>query len=419
MIAYTTILIIVIVFVLVTYSLYNVYKNDIAKYCVVKLLNSFEFGNLTIINKNNGETVLEKYNDKNDKHITIFVSDERFYLDLFENGEVGLGESYMKKYWMTDDLLGFLMLLIKNKNNKYMSKTLIDINNPDEISDESKIKHHYDVGNDFYQTFLLDDLSAYSCGIWDNITNNLNDAQYNKVNIILKKLNIFGKKSNILDIGCGWGKIANYVANKTNSNVIGLTLSDEQVKYGKDNYNKNVTILKKHYKNLPNDAVYDAIYSIGMFEHVGYENYDIFFSKIKSILKPNCRFLLHTIICTEQSEKNKTEKIFINQHIFPNAQIPNNDWITTSITKSGLSIIHAEFFGGQHYAETLKCWRQNMLSNKKYVIDNYSDELLYKYEYYFSICEAAFRSNIMCVAHYLIENTDNLNLSSNYVCINK
>ena len=258
----------------------------------------------------------------------------------------------------------------------------------------------------------MDDLSAYSCGIWQNDTDTLNDAQYRKVNIIINKLNP-KHNSNILDIGCGWGKIANYVANKTKSLVDGITLSDEQVKYAKQNYKNNVNIINMHYLKL--NKQYDYIYSIGMFEHVRYENYNDFFKCIKRILKPNGRMLLHTIIDTERKESNYIEKTFMSEHIFPGGQIPNNDWITEHIVRNELSIIHYEYYGGQHYAKTLNTWYKNMVLNKKYVLENYGEKIFRTYEYYFNICEAGFRSGKMGVGHYLIVNNQINSLTNNYI----
>lgn len=171
--------------------------------------------------------------------------------------------------------------------------------------------------------------------------------------------------------------------------------------------------MRKHYLDL--DDKYDYIYSIGMFEHVTYKNYDSFFKCIKKILKPNGKFLLHTIISTEKTDPKYIDKTFVSEHIFPESQIPNNDWITDSITKNGLSLVHSEFFGGQHYANTLNEWYGNLQKNKDELITLYGIKLYLTYEYYFNICIAGFKCGQMGICHYLISNSNVNSLDNSFV----
>jgi cyclopropane-fatty-acyl-phospholipid synthase len=279
--------------------------------------------------------------------------------------------------------------------------------------DKSNIIHHYDVGNDFYMKFLKDDLSAYTCGFWFNPTDTLSDAQYNKVNTIIKKMNPQPNKL-ILDIGCGWGKIANYVANKTNCSVTGITISDEQVKYGCNNYDINkVQIINMDYRLL--NTQFDYIYSIGMFEHVRYENYNSFFQMIKRCLNPTGRFVLHTIISFDPTNKiAKKDGSFVTKHIFPGGQIPCNDWILEKARSNGLNVVHFEGFGGQHYAKTLKVWREYMIESKEFILQKYGLELFAKYEYYFAACEAAFNTGSLGIGHYTIVPDDIINTTNSF-----
>jgi cyclopropane-fatty-acyl-phospholipid synthase len=216
----------------------------------------------------------------------------------------------------------------------------------------------------------------------------------------------------ILDIGCGWGKIADYVSKQTNCNVTGITISKEQIKFIKDNL-PNVNVIEQDYREVTQP--FDYIYSIGMFEHVRYENYDEFFSMIKRCLNKEGRCVLHTIISTEKTNSEYVSETFISKHIFPGGQIPNNDWIMNAIMRNGLNIIHSEYFGGQHYSKTLHTWRENMLKNKEYIIKNYSKELVKTYEFYFAECEAAFSVGSMGIGHYVITNNEIADLNNNFV----
>jgi cyclopropane-fatty-acyl-phospholipid synthase len=400
------------IFFIITYYYYTKYFYE---YITLHILNQIQFGNIILMYNN--EILFEKINNdtiSKDKTPIIFIKNrDKFFKKVYKYNEVGLGHGYVKGYWTTNNLLDMLTIFSLNRNViKIPNLFKLKISSFKINDDHKKIKHHYDVGNEFYQTFLLDDLSSYSCGIWKNNNDTLNDAQYRKIHTIIKKLNPI-KNSDILDIGCGWGKIANYVAKVTNCKVDGITLSDEQVKYAMHNYNNNVNIYNMHYIHL--QKKYDYIYSIGMFEHVRYENYDTFFKCIKRILKPNGKFLLHTIIDVQSKDKYNIDKSFISEYIFPAGQIPNNDWIMDYVVKNNLTIIHSEVFGGQHYAKTLNEWYKNLKLNKKYIVDNFGHDLFKKYEYYFNICEAGFKVGKMAIGHYLITNNMINTLDDNYI----
>ena len=157
---------------------------------------------------------------------------------------------------------------------------------------------------------------------------------------------------------------------------------------------------------------FDYIYSIGMLEHVRYENYDSFFQMIKRCLHKDGRFVLHTIIdFDEGNKKAKKDGRFVTKHIFPGGQIPHNDWILDKVRNNGLNVIHFEGFGGQHYARTLKKWREYMIESKAYILEKYGIELFLKYEYYFAICEAGFDTGSLGIGHYIIVSDDILTTS--------
>jgi cyclopropane-fatty-acyl-phospholipid synthase len=386
----------------------------IAKPAILYLLKGFDKGNFIIVDNANTEIIMN-INEPNKKITTVkLINQDNFFNNVYNKSELGLGESYMKGEWVTDDLVDFLNTICLNQTNPNIPKvSLKNVFSSSQDYDKSNIKHHYDVGNDFYLQFLRDDLNAYSCGFWFNPSDTLNNAQYNKVNTIIKKLQA-KPNSSILDIGCGWGKIANYVSNITKSKVTGITISDEQEKYALVNYDPaKVRIFNMDYRLLSEQ--FDCIYSIGMFEHVRYENYDSFFSIIKKCLKPNGRFVLHTIITFDKADKiAKAGDNFVTTHIFPGGQIPQNDWILQKARANGLNTIHFEGFGGQHYAKTLKVWRENMLNEKNYILSKYPKELLLKYEYYFAVCEAGFNTGMLGIGHYVIVPDEILSTTNSF-----
>ena len=408
------ILLLICIFVILFFIFADLSKNIIAKPIIIYGLSKFNKGNFIIIDKNNIELV--KVVNEPEKSIPIVkvLNQSNFFNLIYNKSELGLGESYMNGDWVSNDLIGFLNTMCLNQSNPNVPKvSLKTIFNSSEAYDKSNIKHHYDVGNDFYLQFLRDDLNAYSCGLWFSPSDTLNTAQYNKVNTIIKKLQV-KPGSSILDIGCGWGKIANYIAKTTKSKVTGITISDEQEKYGLATYSPDIVkIINMDYRGLVEK--FDYIYSIGMFEHVRYENYDNFFKIIKKTLKQGGRFVLHTIITFDESDKvSKAGDNFVTTHIFPGGQIPQNDWIINKARANGLNVVHFEGFGGQHYAKTLKTWRENMWVEKDYIRTKYPEQLLLKYDYYFSICEAGFNTGILGIGHYVIVQEPILSIANSF-----
>jgi cyclopropane-fatty-acyl-phospholipid synthase len=397
----------------VSYMVYNYLKPSFIKYCIFKIFNKFNHGNIKMIDMKNNRTIFEKNNNKDEQIVTLHIYNvDMFLTEMWNKCELGIGETYVNGNWSSNDLYQFLLVLLKNRNNEHIP-TFNSYNffNKSLKYDKSNISFHYDLGNDFYETFLTDKFAAYSCGFFINDNTTLDEAQYNKVNTIIKKMNPIANKT-ILDVGCGWGKIANYVSQQTNCKVTGITISKEQIKFIKDNL-PNINGIEKDYRELTQQ--FDYIYSIGMFEHVRYENYDDFFKMVKRCLSKDGRCVVHTIITTEETDKYSVNETFISKHIFPGAQIPNNDWITNAIMKNDLNIVHTEFFGGQHYARTLRHWRENMMKNKEYIMKWYSKKILDMYEYYFASCEAAFTSGSMGIGHYVITNNNTVNLENNFV----
>ena len=336
---------------------------------------------------------------------------DSFFNSLWNDGELGLGESYVRGDWKSPDISYFLTTIISNRHNQYVSNLKQCTFYNTITKDKKNISHHYDVGNDFYETFLTDSLSAYTCGFFLNDETTLEEAQINKVDTIIAKLNASEGKT-ILDIGCGWGKIANYVSKKTKCVVTGVTIAKEQVAYMKKHV-PNVSVIEMDYRDI--QGSFDYIYSIGMFEHVSYSNYDAFFNTIKRCLNADGRLVLHTIISLEETHRDTVSETFISKHIFPGAQIPNNDWITNKAMECGLTIVHAELFGGQHYARTIKHWKENMMKNKGFIVNKYGIELLNTYEYYFSSCEAIFNNGSMGIGHYVITNKNRVDLKNQFV----
>lgn len=346
--------------------------------------------------------------------IIVQIIDKKDFVDsLWSKGEVGLGESYLRGSWSCNRLYEFLKILIQHQSKLQSYRSKISYNIQSSKEDKKSISHHYDVGNDFYNTFLTDRFHTYSCAIWSQSSDkeSLDVAQQRKIDIIIRKLDL-KPNAQVLDIGCGWGKIADYVSSKTHSKVTGITLSENQFHYANKLPNKNLKFLLQDYRHLRENIKYDGIYSIGMLEHVRGQNFNAFFKKIEKTLQPGGKFVLHTIISgREKMDQKNALDCYVTTHIFPNGQIPHLNWIEKAVRDNNMQMQHVEYFGGQHYAETLKVWRQEMIHQSDKIVEmGYSKDLLRSYEYYFTICEAAFRIGDLHIAHIIIVNSPELHL---------
>lgn len=349
----------------------------------------------------------EKSEDEtNPSFVMVQIKNEKSFIQsVLSRQEVGLGESFVRGEWSSPNLYLLLInLLLRTKYSMESSLPFHKLFSWTKEKDTEFISHHYDVGNDFYHLFLTDSWHTYSCGIWKSPDDSLEEAQKRKISIILEKLepNLDLDDTPILDIGCGWGSIANTIAETMKKKVIGLTLSKEQQRYIQEQFSsKKVECLFENFLLWNPPRTYSRIYSIGMFEHVRAVNYPLFFRQIRKCLTPHGRFVLHSIIsCQEQcGDPKKQMDSFVTTHIFPGGQIPRIQWIYDALRGSDLQIVHEERFSGQHYAETLRHWRQNLEKQKHKVKDI---QLYRKYQYYLTICEAQFRVGTMGIIHLVM-----------------
>lgn len=336
---------------------------------------------------------------------------------VVKRGDTGLGEEYMRGTWTSPNMINLLMTLILN-DTELQSTRKYDTRG--QLNDAKNIRTHYDAGNDFYMHFLRDEWNAYTCGFYLCKGDTLNDAQRNKVHAVINKLEV-SPGMRVLDVGCGWGKIADYVKNVTKSQVDGVTLSQEQVRHIKANYPK-IRVFGASFENLPLslNGQYDRIYAIGIIEHIRCPNYGRFMQRINDLLKPGGRFVLHTIThgLNSASTCDGQTTSFITEYIFPGGQIPERKWIVDAAGKSDLKLVHMEVYGGQHYGRTLVDWMQNMLERRQELHQiGYDDSFIRKYEFYMAECIASFYTDRMNITHFVYDKIHLLNnVNANFQC---
>lgn len=359
---------------------------------------------------------------------TIVIRDEvRFTKALLFRGEIGLGESYTEGVWHADDnLFPLLLLFLKNEHHNGGLKRYRMALKWNFGTDRENISYHYDApGNEFFKLFLTDPYQAYSCGFFISELDTLDEAQKRKVHYIIQKLHLKGMMgARIMDVGCGWGYIMDAISKKTGSVVTGVTLSENQKDWIQKKIcvrNPNIQVFLMPFIDMEEPATpeegYDAIYSIGMFEHVRQENYVAFFAKVSRLLKPDGRLVLHTIINSRDTSPASFHKndTFVTTHIFPGGQIPCRSWINDAVEKTDLKIHHTELFGGQHYAKTLSEWAMRLRWAKDHIEELYGHKQYLLYEYYMMMCQASFTVGNMELAHFVISKGDLLSIEKGFI----
>ena len=393
---------------------------------------------LSRIYKKNGiileDSTGQKYicgSPRKDNPITLKLLKENLKWKLILDPELEFPEAYMRNEILIQNgsLEEFLMSLVENLGREeitsasYLSKKIYqavrfisNFNLPGKA--RKNVEHHYDIGGDkgekLYDIFLDTKHRQYSCAYWKENTKTLEEAQQNKIDHIIKKLNIkSGQK--ILEVGCGWGGMAFEIARQKGCEVKGISLSKNQINYCKKkakelNLDNQVSFELADYREVKGE--YDRIYSVGMFEHVGKKFYNVFFKSISKLLKNDGMFLLHTIgVVDKPSPPNK----FINKYIFPGGICPSLSQIVKPIEKTGLIVADTETLI-RHYDKTLISWLNRFMAKKHLVKDMFDEKFVKMWSFYLASCAAAFRYRDLAVFQLqIVKNFDAARPTRDYI----
>jgi cyclopropane-fatty-acyl-phospholipid synthase len=295
-----------------------------------------------------------------DRPWDVRVHDERLYARILKHGTIGVGEAYMDGWWDCDAIDEMITRVFRAGVNRRIFSPLdlarvaraklVNLQRGDRAYHVGR--RHYDVGNDLYER-MLDKRMIYSCGYWRSATN-LDDAQEAKLALIRDKLQI-ESGMRVLDIGCGWGGAARYLAETTGCEVVGVTVSEEQAKLAREACaGLPVEIRLQDYRQL--DEPFDRIFSIGMFEHVGTKNHATYMEVVRRCLRdPDSLTVLHTI--GGMRSRAKTDP-WIERYIFPNSVIPSAAQITAAA--EGKLVLEDWQNFGPDYDTTLMQWYANI-----------------------------------------------------------
>jgi len=338
--------------------------------------------------------------------LTVRVTDRKTLFDIARNPRLAAGEAYMDGRLIIEDgtILDLMRLLVGA--NRWEDKTpgrgalnkgkktwkALFRRNPAKAS-RRNVAHHYDIGNDLYRLFLDKDLQ-YSCAYFTDPANSLEQAQSDKKAHIAAKLYL-KPGQRVLDIGCGWGGTALCLNRIADVDVLGVTLSEEQLKVARQRAEEagvsdRVTFELVDYRSV--EGRFDRIVSIGMFEHVGAAHYDEFFAKCRSLLTDDGVMLLHTI---GKFGKASTPDPFTDKYIFPGYHLPSLSQMSAASEKARLIASDVETLR-LHYAYTLSAWLERTEAAKDKIVAMYDERFFRMWQFYLAGGIVGFESGTMC-----------------------
>jgi len=352
-----------------------------------------------LVDSNNKSYIIGK--PKKEKPIRLKILDKSLEWKLLINPDLYLGEGYVDGSIVIENgtLAEFLDIALKNVGRQPINvianvlgrfrRFYRYITNFNLIGkSKENVAHHYDISEKFYDLFL-DEKRQYSCAYFKNENDSLEVAQNNKIDHIIKKLNLKANQR-VLDIGCGWGTLAIEIAKKTQCEVVGITLSENQLEFAKQktkemNLENQVEFRLADYRQLKEK--FDRVVSVGMFEHVGRKFYNKYFSKVFDLLNEDGVALIHTIGSINPPSGPHP---WITKYIFPGGYTPSLSEVTLPIEKSGLIVSDIEVLR-THYAHTLRNWKDRFVSKKEQVLEMFDEKFFRMWEFYLVGCEMAFK----------------------------
>ena len=332
---------------------------------------------------------------------------------LSQSTSLALGEAYMRGdiegdrdlYEILDTFLGQMGKFTRDK--KALKKLMFTSKSKENQAKE--VTSHYDIGNDFYKLWL-DESMSYSCGYFLNENDSLYQAQVNKVDHILDKLQL-EEGMTLLDIGCGWGFLLKRAAEKYGVRGLGITLSHEQYRQFSEDIKKagmedQLEVRVMDYRDLSDSGLtFDRVVSVGMIEHVGRGNYERFMKSVDDVLKPGGLFLLHYISALKEHDGDA----FIKKYIFPGGVIPSFREIVNILPDFNFYTLDVESLR-RHYSKTLLCWRKNFLDHWDEVVKIHGIEFARMWHLYLASCAATFHNGIIDLDQILISKGVNNDL---------
>lgn len=380
---------------------------------VFQLMRKLRHGSLTIHLPDSSHI---DFGTRDGLHAAIHLHNWNACGAALKSGDIGFAESYIAGDWTTPDLANLLKLFIANRDEietviygSWWGSLLYRLkhwfNRNSRAGSKKNIHAHYDLGNQFYRLWL-DSTMNYSSAWFDgNLKQDLAEAQLAKVRRALKQAGV-EPRHRVLEIGCGWGALAECCAREFDATVTGITLSGEQLAFGQErlgNAKLAGELRLQDYRDV-NDGPYDAVVSIEMFEAVGREYWPSYFQAVRQQLKPGGRACIQAIVIREDLfERYLRTTDFIQQYVFPGGMLPCPKAFREEANRAGLKVIDEFAFGGD-YAETLKRWREGFMAQDARVRQlGFDTHFIRLWEFYLAYCEAAFTTTDTNVMQFTLQ----------------
>ena len=382
---------------------------------VLRLLEKIEHGTLTIQFPDRSTKV---YGNTSLPHAAISLKNWEVFSASMKSGDIGFAETYMAGDWSTPSLSDLLRVMIQNRRAvedliygswwgrmAYRIRHLLNRNN--KTNSRKNIHAHYDLGNAFYELWL-DGTMNYSSALFEGDFNQeMAAAQRAKVRRALRMTDV-ELGSRVLEIGCGWGALAEMATVDFGAKVTGVTLSTEQLAFANARMKwhgkaENADLRLQDYRDIQ-DGPYDAICSIEMIEAVGQSYWPTYFQKISQLLKPGGKACIQSIVIDDSLfDRYVKSTDFIQQYIFPGGCLPSPKEFRRQARLAGLEVIDELKFGPD-YAETLRRWRHDFMSQEAQVLKlGFDQKFLRLWEFYLAYCEAAFDESNTDVIQFTLQ----------------
>ena len=381
---------------------------------VMRLLQKLRHGSLTLQLPDGS---MQRFGQGDLPHATLNLHNWKVCAAALKSGDIGFAESFIAGDWSTPNLVDLLRVLVRNRDEVesviygtwvgrllYRVKHLLNRNT--RSNSQKNIHAHYDLGNAFYNLWL-DETKNYSSALFNgDYSQPMVQAQNAKVRRALDQARV-KPGDRVLEIGCGWGALAEMATVERNALVTGVTLSSEQLSFAQERLQRlgkadQADLRLQDYRDIT-DVPFDAICSIEMVEAVGREYWPTYFATVSKLLKPGGHACVQSIVIDDALfERYLGSTDFIQQYIFPGGCLPCPTEFRRQAQVAGLEVVEELAFG-HDYAETLKRWRESFMVQRAQVLKTGFDQrFLHIWEFYLAYCEAAFMEDNIDVVQYTL-----------------
>ncbi|MFM8691213.1 MAG: class I SAM-dependent methyltransferase [Limnohabitans sp.] len=381
---------------------------------VLGLLQRLQTGTLTLTGPEGQERVFGTHAAP---HAHLVVHRWELCAEVLRSGDIGFAEGYMEGHWSSPDLAALLRLLVANRRQledavyghwlgrlAYRIKHLLNRNT--RHNSRKNIHAHYDLGNTFYELWLDGTMNYSSAWFEGDHSRDLSQAQHAKVRRALRMAGV-QRGDRVLEIGCGWGAVAEAATRDFGAHLTGVTLSTEQLAFARTRMQWNGTaqaadLRLQDYRDIA-DGPYDAIVSVEMVEAVGQAYWPNYFQSVARLLKPDGRACIQSIVIDEQLfDRYLHSTDFIQQYIFPGGCLPSPAEFRRQAQAAGLQVVDELAFGPD-YAETLRRWRESFTQSLEQVrMLGFDERFIRLWTFYLAYCEAAFDEGNIDVVQFTL-----------------